>query len=434
MFAHPSSGAAYFVEAFDKETTCSDDLGTDSLPPQDLSDCIPCHQYESLDLSVLGFGDELPDDSGWVDTGSYNMESSWARLEVTAFPEDMNRPGLSNFNAPIEWGPYYSEHRLIGHSDEDLEPPPTQSMSRLPSTSSGHTELLYLAAAPTPHWGRTCLVTQPFDPTISDNMSQTLNFSVGNSTYPPLSRSATPHALSRMPDRSETWSVGTSRTVGIHCQEPNCNKDFTLRKDLKRHIDAVHNSKTWKCIYSECSRASKWFSRKDKLILHMRTHNETQRSRNHTGHLRNRVNTTKTTEDCSARAHETTLHEVHTRPDLTAEDSRLSKLRDFKPHVCSASGCGRQFVNQHDLLRHARTIHTEHNSKSGYRCIFKDCSKRDKIWNRLDNFKKHLREQHKLDKVQRFVERSSRMNVESHGNVPFDVTTPEAFSKKMHLG
>ncbi|KAL5423659.1 hypothetical protein PMIN04_003795 [Paraphaeosphaeria minitans] len=435
QLSHQLSREENLAESLDQSSATRDVFSAVSPSPHYSTDCIPSLSYQFSDLPVLGLNSHVVDYSNMVDTRILDTDSPWTPLGVTAF-EDMDRLSLSTFDPLGDWEPHFTMPGLTDHPNRDLNFSPTLFKAVPPSTSSIHTEPFYPASAPTPHRGWDSLTPQPYSLDFSDNTSQAFNFSVGDEMYSVSSRSLMPETIPEMPRRSETWSASTGKPARIRCQEGDCNKDFTLRKDLKRHIRAIHDRKTWECEYPDCSRASRGFSRKDKLVSHMRTHSEARRSGSQTEYSKHRVSTTTDapTKDYTARDYDTTPHKIHIRSDLQEEDDRSSRYRESKSYICTASGCGRYFIKQHDLARHERTMHTEQNPRSGYRCTFKDCSKRDKIFNRLDNFKIHLREQHKLDDVQPFVERSSRMNAESHVNAPFDVTTPEAFSKKMQLG
>lgn len=429
MLAHQTSSERNLVECLEQNTASRDNLRADSPSPQYSTECVPSLPYQYSDLSVFGLDHHVDEYNYLVDTSILDVDSPWTPLGMTA-SEDMNRRSLGTFNTPEDWDQQFSIPEFNGHPNGYLDISSTLFMPISPSTRSIHTGPFYPASAPTPHQSWDSLTPQPFALASSDNMSQASTLSVGgDDRFSILSHSLMHEATSGIPRRSETWSNATGKPFRIRCLEPDCNKDFTLRKDLRRHIHAIHERKTWECEYPDCSRASRGFSRKDKLMLHMRTHSEARHSTSQAS-----TTTSAPTEDHTAREYDATLRKSHTWSDIEAGGDHSSKSGESKPYICLASGCGRHFVNQHDLARHERTMHTEQNSRSGYRCTFETCSKRDKIWNRLDNFKKHLREQHKLDNVQPFVERSSRMNAENHGNAPFDVTTPEAFSKKVNLG
>jgi hypothetical protein len=89
---------------------------------------------------------------------------------------------------------------------------------------------------------------------------------------------------------------------------------------------------------------------------------------------------------------------------------RKHQARHNKPHVCSHAGCQKRFATPNDLSRHAKSVHaiTVHGSKS-YKCCAKGCTKADKVWPRLDNFKQHLVRMHKSDNVATLVQMSDQM-------------------------
>jgi uncharacterized C2H2 Zn-finger protein len=108
-------------------------------------------------------------------------------------------------------------------------------------------------------------------------------------------------------------------------------------------------------------------------------------------------------------------------------DIKLAVYNNRSSLRCPISGCGKVFANSHDLGRHRRTVHMDKDAGRGYICPA--CAKPDKIWTRLDNFKKHLRQQHAITDVDEAVQTSkAKRGVE--GGVTFDVTTPEMFAQR----
>jgi len=84
--------------------------------------------------------------------------------------------------------------------------------------------------------------------------------------------------------------------------------------------------------------------------------------------------------------------------------------------------CGKDFIFQHDRLRHLRTLH--HNQGSSvYRCAVPGCAKRDRMFNRLDNFKKHLRNKHGNFSPEEMVTKSRTSVADT-----FTVMTPREYS------
>lgn len=225
--------------------------------------------------------------------------------------------------------------------------------------------------------------------------------------------------------RSRTFSPDRSKNV--RCED--CNSSFTLRKDLERHKLSVHVQKRWECSIPGCRRSSEGYRRRDALLNHMKKHTGTQIER--------------------ARRQDTAMSEcsLDSESVVSSSTSRVSGMDsreltpispsefESKPTIqtnrsslrCAVPSCGRVFANSHDLSRHRKTVHMDKDAGEGYICPA--CAKPDKIWTRLDNFKKHLKEQHKFTKLDEVVQKS---RVKRGGNdvVSFDVTTPDTFGQR----
>jgi hypothetical protein len=110
-----------------------------------------------------------------------------------------------------------------------------------------------------------------------------------------------------------------------------------------------------------------------------------------------------------------------------ARDSRARASNEDRPKVaCSHPGCNVKFSHHADLTRHLKSIHNE--AGKSYRCAFKGCSKYDKVWTRLDSFKKHVTNQHPDTDVESLVQSSCR----DHHDLPVSVTTPRLMSQQRH--
>lgn len=119
----------------------------------------------------------------------------------------------------------------------------------------------------------------------------------------------------------------------------------------------------------------------------------------------------------STRSIENVVRRGHERSDHCEQKNKT---------LCSYPECTEKFSHKSDLTRHVKTKHSE--TGNGYRCAFKGCPKAYKVWLRLDSFKKHVKDQHKMEKpadVQGLVKKSC---TEHHG-LPFSVTTPRMMTR-----
>ncbi|KAJ4302656.1 hypothetical protein N0V90_001545 [Kalmusia sp. IMI 367209] len=104
-------------------------------------------------------------------------------------------------------------------------------------------------------------------------------------------------------------------------------------------------------------------------------------------------------------------------PRSPSQDHPIDPRKRF---VCGF--CDKTFTLQHDRLRHVRTLHRQEEDYV-YRCAVSGCAKGDKIFNRLDNFRKHLKTTHRNESPDEIVKKSRT----SSGDT-FTVVTPEMYS------
>ena len=83
--------------------------------------------------------------------------------------------------------------------------------------------------------------------------------------------------------------------------------------------------------------------------------------------------------------------------------------RHTKPHKCRAGNCTKNFSTNNDLERHKKSVHKiapRSGSDKSYRCAAPNCSKKDKLWPRLDNFRQHCTRIHKGEDIDELVRKS----------------------------
>ncbi|TQN66626.1 Zinc finger protein GLIS1 [Colletotrichum shisoi] len=68
----------------------------------------------------------------------------------------------------------------------------------------------------------------------------------------------------------------------------------------------------------------------------------------------------------------------------------------IKEYLCDETGCDKAFATMKDLKRHKKTHETLDGDSSGYRCRVPGCrkAKTGHVYNRRDNFVRHLRTKH----------------------------------------
>ncbi len=81
---------------------------------------------------------------------------------------------------------------------------------------------------------------------------------------------------------------------------------------------------------------------------------------------------------------------------------RKHMLRHTRPYKCQELGCTKKdgFSTNNDLERHRKSVHKiapKNSSDRSFRCAAPNCTKREKIWPRLDNFRQHCMRMHSKD-------------------------------------
>ena len=70
--------------------------------------------------------------------------------------------------------------------------------------------------------------------------------------------------------------------------------------------------------------------------------------------------------------------------------------RHSKPHKCGH--CNHSFSTHNDVERHMKSVHKiapRNGTDRSFRCVAPNCTKSEKIWPRLDNFRQHCHRIHK---------------------------------------
>ncbi|KAH8707576.1 hypothetical protein GQ44DRAFT_731704 [Phaeosphaeriaceae sp. PMI808] len=233
----------------------------------------------------------------------------------------------------------------------------------------------------------------------------------------------------RTPPITPTASLQNDSTL-IICRR--CNRSFTLTKDLRRHITSIHGKQEFHCPEPGCGRR---FNRKDKLLFHCkkhcRTHSNAQSSVQGDGPSNTPSNVLHTnilgidTESVPMPSDSgNSLDSLHVGVS-SAVQGDISQYSEDKNKPFTCVYCSQKFNLRHDHLRHMRTLHSKQENGVVYRCAAPDCNKWDKIWTRLDNFKKHLAKQHDAESITELVQKSRVLG----SSEDFTITTPEMFSQ-----
>ncbi|MCJ1479269.1 hypothetical protein MMC13_007954 [Lambiella insularis] len=92
-------------------------------------------------------------------------------------------------------------------------------------------------------------------------------------------------------------------------------------------------------------------------------------------------------------------------------DYKKHQQRHGKPFVCQETDCTRVkgFGTKNDLDRHKKSVHhiiPENSVDRSFKCAGNNCSKREKIWPRLDNFKSHCVRMHAEENLDELIKQS----------------------------
>lgn len=235
---------------------------------------------------------------------------------------------------------------------------------------------------------------------------------------------------------SAHWALSTPSAASEHNYSALhlchlCNRSFTLPKDLKRHMKSIHDQERFQCPVSGCRLE---FTRKDKLLQHRRTHSDVHSgvqedsassrppSVFYGGSLGSDIGSIPTPSDYSDSGYN---WDLLGKDFSSAPPSHLGHSNEDKNKRVACPHCKQGFNLQHDRLRHMRTLHSSQENGIVYRCAAPGCAKWDKMWTRLDNFKKHLAKQHGAESMPELVQKSRTLG----SGDAFTVTTPEMFSQ-----
>ena len=103
----------------------------------------------------------------------------------------------------------------------------------------------------------------------------------------------------------------------------------------------------------------------------------------------------------------------------TESDYKKDQNRHKRPHKCTINGCPRKdgFSTVNDLNRHLKSRHSVPVPGSkDYKCLVSGCSKPDKIWPRLDNFRQHAVRMHPDFHFDQILSLSQRWFEQRSGN------------------
>jgi uncharacterized Zn-finger protein len=237
--------------------------------------------------------------------------------------------------------------------------------------------------------------------------------------------------LRLLPSKKHTRTANGDTSHQFRCA--NCDRSFTLLKDLERHKRSVHDQQRLPCNFPGCKRGG--FRRKDALLHHMRRHHRI-RFGPETGtssaagdtEAYECIRPRSTVDGLTNMSISDKVNNIDGVCSLNPDSAKQSVLnKQTSSPSCPVTACGKIFANQHDLIRHRRTIHKGQGFGEVYRCAL--CSTPDKIWSRLDNFKRHLSQQHNLVHVEETVRKSTVFKNDAGGSVSFAVTTPQTFGQ-----
>lgn len=160
------------------------------------------------------------------------------------------------------------------------------------------------------------------------------------------SESPEPEPVSVMPQPNIVTSNNTSisATSGSNatharffCTVPHCQKSYTTKSDLRRHVDSVHAGKTFSCEICKLK-----FTLKKNLVVHMKLHDSTS------GHV---------CQMCGKSCQ-----------DQRSLASHLAGHSGEKNFQCTNSGCTKKYQNQSGLRKHLKVCGKSLEERQIYSC------------------------------------------------------------------
>ncbi|RMD44103.1 hypothetical protein DV735_g964, partial [Chaetothyriales sp. CBS 134920] len=119
-------------------------------------------------------------------------------------------------------------------------------------------------------------------------------------------------------------------------------------------------------------------------------------------------------------------YETVLAPDAPTQPRKGSRQSTRTKAELSCPQCGKTaktpsdmkgFATLNDLHRHQKSVHqTVTPGSRSYKCFAPGCSKSDKIWPRLDNFKQHLKRLHKSESLDELISLSDEWYDQAHPN------------------
>ena len=96
--------------------------------------------------------------------------------------------------------------------------------------------------------------------------------------------------------------------------------------------------------------------------------------------------------------------------DTNTSIHRKHVQRHSKLYFCHEQACNREkgFSTKNDLDRHKKSVHGIRSLGTidrSFKCAGTDCSKKEKIWPRLDNFKSHCCRMHAKEDLEELVKK-----------------------------
>ena len=93
------------------------------------------------------------------------------------------------------------------------------------------------------------------------------------------------------------------------------------------------------------------------------------------------------------------------------DHSSKHMLRHTRPYKCQEPGCTNRdgFSTNNDLERHRKSVHKiapKNTSDRSFRCAAPNCTKKEKVWPRLDNFRQHCSRMHPKTDIEDLVRKS----------------------------